>query len=56
MPIQSAILATPDRFDDAEGECPENGGMTPLEVRSVGSIAGWGNTDAMGVAVDCDRR
>jgi hypothetical protein len=37
-------------------ECPENGGMTPLEVRSVGSIAGWGNTDAMGVAVDCDRR
>ena len=26
------------------------------EVRSVGSIAGWGNADAMGVAVDCDRR
>ena len=38
------------------GECPENGGMTPREVRSVGSIAGWGNADAMGVAVDCDRR
>ena len=37
-------------------ECPENGGMTTREVRSVGSIAGWGNADAMGVAVDCDRR
>ena len=37
-------------------ECPENGGMTPLEVRSVGLMAGWGNADAMGVAVDCDRR
>ena len=33
-------------------ECPENGG----KVRSVGSIAGWENADAMGVAVDCDRR
>ena len=38
------------------GECPENGGMTPREVRSVGSIAGWGNANAMGVAVACDRR
>ena len=38
------------------GECPENGGMTPREVPSVGSMAGWGNADAMGVAVDCDRR
>ena len=37
------------------GECPENGGMTTQEVRSVGSIADRGNGDAMGVAVDCDR-
>ena len=35
-------------------ECPENGGMTPREVRSVGSIADRGNGDAMGVGVDCD--
>jgi hypothetical protein len=36
-------------------ECPENGGMTTQEIRSVGSIADRGNGDAMGVAVDCDR-
>jgi hypothetical protein len=39
-------------------ECPETGGMTirrSLAVRSAGSIAGWGNADAMGAAVDCDR-
>jgi hypothetical protein len=36
------------------GECPENGGMTTREVRSVGSIADRGNGDAMGVAVDYD--
>jgi hypothetical protein len=28
--------------------------MTTREVRSVGSIAGWGTADAMGIAVDCD--
>ena len=35
-------------------ECPENGGMTRREVRSVGSKADRGNGDAMGVAVDYD--
>jgi hypothetical protein len=39
-----------------QGERPENGGMTPRAVPSVGPIAGWGNTDAVGTAVDCDRR
>jgi hypothetical protein len=38
----------------AERECPENGGMTTREVRSVGSKADRGNGDAMGVAVDDD--
>ena len=28
--------------------------MTTREVRSVGSIAGWRNADAMGIAVGCD--
>jgi hypothetical protein len=28
--------------------------MGTREVRSVGPIAGWGNADAMGIAVDCD--
>jgi hypothetical protein len=41
-------------FPPAHGECPENGGMTKREVRSVGSIADRGNGDAMGVAVDYD--
>jgi hypothetical protein len=36
-------------------ECPETGGMTAREVRSVGSIADWEDGDAVGVAVDCDR-
>ena len=36
------------------GECPENGGMTRREVRSVVSTADRGNGDAMGVAVDYD--
>jgi hypothetical protein len=40
----------------APWECPENGGMTTREVRWVGSIAAWGNVDAMGIAVDCDQR
>jgi hypothetical protein len=41
-------------YSGGSRECPENGGMTTREVRSVGSIAGWGNADAMGIAVDCD--
>jgi hypothetical protein len=41
---------------ERQRECPENGGMTPREIRLVGTIAGWGNADAMGVAVDGDRR
>ena len=41
-------------LDGSVRECPENGGVTTREVRSVGSIAGWGNVDAMGIAVDCD--
>ena len=56
--VSLALLLRPSTtpLENCFRECPENGGMTPREVRSVGSIAGWGNADAMGVAVDCDRR
>jgi hypothetical protein len=42
-------------FYGSLGECPEIGGMTTQEVRSVGSMADRGNEDAMGVAVGCYR-
>ena len=57
--FQPTLIVTPGNHDIARPspkEPKENGGMTPREVRSVGSIAGWGNADAMGVAVNCDRR
>jgi len=54
--VSLALLLRPSTtpLENCFRECPENGGMTTREVRSVGSIAGWGNVDAMGIAVDCD--
>src|SRR6202021_1733249 len=55
IPIQSALLATPDRSDHAEGDCPEIGGMTTRAIRSAGHVADGGIADAVGFGAGWNR-
>ena len=51
--LEAVIVA--HHLAKAAGGVSREWGMTPLKVRSVRSIAGWGNRDAMGVADDARR-